>query len=499
MAANAFTSTIRRWFGDRTGAGATGHDAQAIAPTDDAADRTDQDTERFAGRMRQIAVDQASAPAGQINVIGLDLLRDSLGRRWPEVERLVHLAAGKIIRGHLSADDIYLRYRDCEYLLIFAGTSDDAARLKCAQIASDLYAQFLGRVDTNAVTIKTAVDRVDGELVFESIAIADILGRLSRRLHAKAESVPRPTANGAPEANKPPPPADALAFAPHRPTPADFQKSTDHDKEAQAGHDCLAWLGTIGAIGTPEVGIAWTYRPIWDQKNRALFAYLCLPKRSVVNGPTFRGYETLLRPDKRESVAQLDLQTLANVVRMLHEGHARNVKAVLTLDMHYDTIGTQKYGLLYYEMLRRLPQHFRRLIIVNLYGVPDHIPEIGLSAIVSRLKLSCFGVAIQTSLDSPPMDVFMRSGVHAVGVDLAGERRPERKIMADLERFAVKAERHKLRSFIHNVGSSSVLMAALAAGISYVDGDRIAPELDRPAPMQRFALDDIYQAMPRDA
>jgi hypothetical protein len=71
--------------------------------------------------------------------------------------------------------------------------------------------------------------------------------------------------------------------------------------------------------------------------------------------------------------------------------------------------------------------------------------------------------------------------------------------MADIERFAVKAERYKLRTFFHNVSTSSVVMAALAAGINYVDGDRVAAELDQPAPMRRYALDDIYQGMPRDA
>src|SRR3546814_6167618 len=115
--------------------------------------------------------DLRTVPAGQINIIGLDDLRDRLGDRWKDVEAKAHEVCGRVIRANLSQFDVYIRYADYEYLIIFGTLSADAARLKCAAIKPEILSRFLRDSATSAVTIKVVVERLDDKLLIEEVQL----------------------------------------------------------------------------------------------------------------------------------------------------------------------------------------------------------------------------------------------------------------------------------------------------------------------------------------
>ena len=129
--------------------------------------------------MQTLLSTQKTLPYGQINVIGLDKLRDKLGNRWPKIKDKIHTAANKIIRAQMTAADVFVQYSECEYLIVFGTISSEAARLKCVKIAEEICAYCLGSPDTAAVKVKTAVGRVDDQLLFEEMKGPDVIRDLA--------------------------------------------------------------------------------------------------------------------------------------------------------------------------------------------------------------------------------------------------------------------------------------------------------------------------------
>src|SRR3546814_10908720 len=63
------------------------------------------DRNEFVARLAKVLSRQRTVPAGQINIIGLDDLRDRLGDRWKDVEAKAHEVCGRVIRANLSRSE----------------------------------------------------------------------------------------------------------------------------------------------------------------------------------------------------------------------------------------------------------------------------------------------------------------------------------------------------------------------------------------------------------
>ena len=82
--------------------------------------------------------------AGQVQIVGLDEIKKSLGERWPSRAEQIRQVAENAIRKRLSSDDIFEISEDDEFLICFASLDEKAAAFKAQAIAREIRQKILG-------------------------------------------------------------------------------------------------------------------------------------------------------------------------------------------------------------------------------------------------------------------------------------------------------------------------------------------------------------------
>jgi hypothetical protein len=507
--------------------------------------------DRFGKRLQELVAKKGTLPYGQINIIGLDKLQERMGARWPKMKDKVHSAAEKIIHEHMTALDVHVRYSESDYLIVFATMSTDAARLKCAKIADDICAYFLGTPETGAISVKTAVGRVNDQLVFEDISIPNLLNDLASRAD-KVEATPgkpspepakTPSTAGAPapraikgdDADGAVAARAAVPAGPSRPgpdvppqRPAHVENSARVAKAAggnptpapyvmppnlptrpleaaavrrrpgpTAVHDDTDLWGIVDDL--PSFGDAerdnalmtYVYRPVWDVANKLLSTYYCVPMRLFPGFGRRYGYAVLDDRSDSYAVARLDLETFKAGLCMLDELQRNRFQIFMAVSVQFETVATLKYREVYIEIAQRLPERMRKYLVIELVNLPDGVPQSRLSELVNSLKPFCSAVLANTALRGKTPANFIDTGLHAIGTDLRREPMPEAEAIARINQFVIEANRHRLWTFLHGVQTTSMVMAAVAAGVRYVAGDRVGPLAEVPMHIHKYKWEDF--------
>lgn len=479
--------------------------------------------DRFASRLQDLAAANQALPYGQINIVGLDKIEKKLGPRWPDMKEKVHLAAGRIIGEHMSPLDVYVRYSDSEYLIVLAGLSPEAAQLKCAKLARDIAAHFLGSPETAAVTVKTAVGRIDDELVFKDVCISDLLQDLAQRAKPVDAAPPantrtgpsskpdnriavvvRPGANpgGAASAIRPAPVEEARP-----PFAADAAgRAAAHAQELEAGPPSQIrrmvsertnlWaiaddLPSFEEAGRDNAAVSYRYRPVWDLHHKVLSTYFCVPVRAFAGYGRRFGYAVLEHPADPYQIACLDLETFKAGLSMLDELLRNRFQMFIVMTVQFATVTTPRYREVYLEIANRVPHRMRKFVVFELTGLPEGVPQCRLSEVVNSLKPFASAVLARISLRPRSLANFFETGLHAVGFHLRDEQISEAELIPRLHRLARQAERHRLSLYLNGVKTTSLVMAACGAGVRYVAGNRVGELTDVPTNIHRYKWEDF--------
>ncbi len=470
--------------------------------------------DRFTDRLQTLLSAQKTLPYGQINVIGLDKLRDKLGNRWPKIKDKIHTAANKIIRSHMTATDVFVQYAECEYLIVFGTIPSEVARLKCVRIAEEICAYCLGSPDTAAVKVKTAVGRVDDQLLFEEMKGPDVLhdlagaaqrvdtdGAEEKTVAARTSPVVSPTplrvrqhrtAETPPASSAAPklPPKPAVETHRHHSFPkASPPPPTDHDL-----WEIVDNLPTFDGAGRGAGAVlSFAYRPIWDLKSKLVSTYQCLPVRLFPGYGRRYGYNVLDTSSDPYAIARLDLETFKEALCMLDELQRNRFQVFISVAIHFETVTTPKFRDVFMEIGRRVPARMRQFVVFDLVHLPDGVPQMRLAEFVTALVPFGSAVLARVALPCKSLAKYDKIGLHAIGIDLRGDKTPEVDLIPRINQFVAEAERHKLWTYVRSLRSSSLVLAANTAGVRYVEGDRIGPLVEVPMHIHKYAWEDLWR------
>jgi hypothetical protein len=468
-------------------------------------------TERFARDLRELLAVRPELPYGQINIIGLDKLRDRLGAKWAEVEDKVYAAADRIIRARIGPRDAYTRLSENEFLLIFANIPADVARLKCAKIAEEICAFFLGDPDTQGVTVRTAVGVMDGRVKFEELQLPGLLSTLAGR--AEPVDLPCPCAaadaNGAAScenarsvrnaAGNQPAPRKGAGAPPRdnddaRPKPLRSMPAPTTENDLW---DIADRLPSFEIGGGADPILSFGYRPVWDVRAKLLSTYSCVPVRLFPGYGRRYGYAVLDDRTDSYSVARLDLETLKEGLCMLDELQRNRFQIFMAVPVQFETVATTKFRDVFIEIAQRVPGRMRKFLAIELVHLPEGIPQNRLAEIVLSLKPFCSAVLVRAAIKAKPLSLYADIGIHAVGVDVRREPLHEAELISRLNQFVADAERQKLWTYVHGVQTTSLTMACCAAGVRYVDGDRVGKLAEVPMHVHKYRWEDLLFSDPR--
>lgn len=396
--------------------------------------------------------DQPTLPlAGRVNFIGLSKIRERLGEKWGHVAERADGITRRAIERRLTSVDVYTRYKQLQYLIIFAQLPKEQAQLKCALIAEEITKRLLGEdLGPELLEVKTMVSPLGGDLAFEEVPSIDVL---AARL-AEEDTETRETTSAS---------------------------DVDSDEDNW-------WEASKDAATDPLDGIQFVYRPVWDVRHRAITTYICVPTRQGLS-------ESQMSPLTNPAlVRRLDATVQRHVITDLRKIMKNKRRMLLGLPVHFETLASTISRGAYVDVCKRgIPPEGWRLLAFELTGVPNGLPQSRLLELTAILRPFSRGILLRTSVRQTLFRPSTETGIAAVGFEVAAESVPESRQIQDAERFAAAARRAGLASYVHGLRTISFTTAAIAAGLDFVDGDVVTTAVDRPQSVYSFELSNLFR------
>ena len=122
------------------------------------------------------------ALVGQMQIVGLEEIRDSLGDRWDRQFQQIRALAENIINKHLSDSDVFELWKDIKFLIYFAQLDENSAAAKARTISREIRQKVLGSTDIDEdVAENCALDtdlqsiNLPTDLIDNSDSIVDVV------------------------------------------------------------------------------------------------------------------------------------------------------------------------------------------------------------------------------------------------------------------------------------------------------------------------------------
>lgn len=205
------------------------------------------------------------------------------------------------------------------------------------------------------------------------------------------------------------------------------------------------------------------FRPIWNVEKNYLCGYIIRPK---------------FRPDcsDSQSLAVNDIGLLMRGAQALGELQAHGEKSVVVVPVSFETLNAYPWRGHYLSMLRRVPEHVRSFIVMQICNIPANAPKLRLQSIQGDIHGLCRAIAFTAELGGGFLDCVARQNVHACAVALGDRQLESEDLVGVMNRFADKAGGINCAAMADGVSTPAALCAAVSAGFRYLAGEAVLPD-----------------------
>ncbi len=432
--------------------------------------RTDTaQTDALLNKLDRMLWERRAVLSGNIHLVGLQKIRAHVGdSEWRRISDRAQDIAQKTIQRYCGPDDVFTRYDDLSFLIIFSALTVEQAQLRCHEIADEIARRLLGEnFVAEASEVSTGVFETDGSLLFNVVNKKDLIQRLT------AEN---PFAGpGAPTNREAP--ADA--------TPADTLAEEELPGFSFAQYDKATALATIRIM----------YRPMWNLRHKAIANYFVTAsgenifKKRITDSALREEYSRILSP------AEFDIFVARSALRDLSNGIAQGNRVLLCWPIHFETLASRANREAYINLCRDIPDPIRQLLIFELDGLPDGAPQSRLIDMRSALAPFCRNMIVRLTHDFRNFGQMAGIGLGGVGFSLSGHTASDEARIQMMNDFVERAAQVGLRCYVHGLSNRAQVLSAIAAGFEWVDGEGVYRPSDLPGRMIRFNLDDLYRGL----
>ena len=401
-------------------------------------------TKELDRKLHQLLSRHAAGVSGRVWMIDLEAFRTHLGSEWVRMGDKVLAIARQSIERHLGPADMVAPYGDTAFLVVFGQSSAREAELKCLLVAREAGRRLAGNdAAASMVDVRSAIVGHRAALTFEEPG---------------SEEAPQPAA------------------------------------AAQPSIEALLLLPPLMTTGMPHWGqIEFIYRPLLSLRGMVVSTFVCVPTRKMPGRGYVSGYQVLPDQSDIHGIVDLDMVVLAKVASDLRGMAERNVKALLSLPVHVETMAVLRHRTAYIQFCREHLSMLADRIIFELVELPEGIPQSRLFDLVSTLRPFSRAVIARFPLERRSFASFHLAGLHAVGADIYYSSDREDALMAKMDSFVERAARESLRTYVHGLRSISLTTAAIATGFDYIDGYSLSSVVDIPQKPLRFDLRQLYE------
>ncbi len=407
--------------------------------------------------------EQRSVLSGNIHMVGLHRIRDRLGDDWPRIAERANEMALKSIQRACGPDDLHIAYDDLSFLIIFSNLSKEQAQLRCIEIVEDITRRLLGEgVSPEATEIRTGVFEADGSLIFTAINKNDLVAKLTGQYTQDTQTAE-----------------------------PDDQATAEVEAEAATGRpDFSAFqLDRQKALASIQV----LYQPMWNLRHKAIVSYFATASarnvfsKNLWDDMVRRNFSHVLTSLEVDIfVAHMALRTFTNRI-------ANGPRIMVGWPVHFETLANRTSRNAFMEFCREIPEGIRQLLIMEVDGLPEGIPNSRVLEIVGVLRPFCRVLIIRVPVEFKRFDSFNGSRIGGIGFSLSGLPSRDSQRMAMMDRFVGNASRAGLRSYVHGLNTRAQLLAAATAGFDWVNGAAVGEPSEDLGQMRRFEIADIYR------
>lgn len=411
--------------------------------------------EVFLHRLRNVLSNNADVISGRLHMIGLEKVKPSFGTRWPQVAEKAHEIAKLAIERRLTSQDLYTRFGDLSYLVVFGNLGQAEAQVKCALIAREIAEKLLGtQAAAKLMQVSFVTMQKNGELIFQDVGDLDALVREFETRWAEQQAAE----------------TDARRAA--------FQWTAPEDAER-------SWEALAKQI-------SYCYRPMWYVHAQAVTTYHCLPTQVSQDGDLLVGYNILPKDAPPRYIPRLDGLLLRKAAQELMWLRNADKPLLLSIPVHFETLARTRTRIAYINDCHEVPEELRRHLVLELVGVEDGVPAGRLIELTSALRAECRALLIRLPIGFMDFGAVGQTHITACGLAVDEATMPEAMLFKEFNRFCDEAERVHKQKYVHGLSSKSLLTAALGAGFDYVDGETVASMTDHPQAAYRLELANLF-------
>lgn len=406
------------------------------------------------------------ALTGRVHMLGLSAIRDRMGSKWESYKDHVYSHTESIISRHIRFNDVFERYGDDEYMLVFSDASEEISKAKLLKISKEIRQHFLGDEDLSEIRVTTALTDVEGNVVMEDIDLSAIARELAQKAHQVGSEGPPETPEA--EAKKEP----SLELGKDK---EEKRKKLQNRFSNFRPHD-----------------LKFYFRPLWDIPNQVISTYQCVPLAELSRQVTVEGYEMLSEEYGGGEISALDLETLEYALDIFGECMENNFKLFMVIPVHFETLSTSSTRKEYIEVIRILPPALRPFLMFEICGLPQGVPHGRLAEMSQAIRPYCRYLMVRIDrLKKWNFANYSEVGIKVATLDKDFQGMGIKARTDVIDRFAKTARGAGLNSCILRVEDMQTAVLADKSKVTFLSGGAVGTMGLMPEAIRRFTRKDF--------
>jgi len=410
---------------------------------------------------------------GKLQLIGLAKIRRKLGKVWTGLQQIVYTEVEAAISKYMMPKDIFIRYKNDSYVIIFADAGLEEAQIKATLIAEEIKRRLFGHEEEELRKIETeeAVTVARTDKLKAAGSLAETMEIVFRDIEAEKE-----------KPKKALPLQEGVDFV--LPQTVEVDPYSDRQKP-----------GTIEQEkDKSDLSLTFNYVPLWDIKKNLLTTYLCMARKGQDDSSPLDGHENVFLGASPSEKTKSDILVLRIVAKELNAMAQDGRKLFIACPVHYETLSRADGYEKYIQECQKIPAEHKRWLIFLLLDLPAHTHQINIPKFSVPLRQHCYAIHAQVPLDlKVDFALFRECRFEALGVRLGKTKGNEKQLIEMLNAFTEKAKKSYIKkTFVMDVASLSVATSAVCADYDFLAGPAIHDVVLQPDSIYRFKYESLF-------
>lgn len=454
--------------------------------------------------------------SGKLNFLGLDKIKKRMGKSWEGIKPIVYDTVDSSIRKYMEDGDVFIRYREDIYLIIFAHASHQEAKIKSALIAEEIRRRLFetGHEELREMEIEREVRTVKTETlcgkksleetfdnIFSGKIDVDALKRDKPHepLERQDEPPKAPLSTPAYEGESGLPPALSKVGTQE---PQTLQTPKESSSAPRKPHIEIIEVETHRKPDPQQPTVAqydleqqFSFIPTWDLKRSYLSTYICVLKNDDNIDP-YAAHKAVYKKLSHSQMLEYDKATLWRVITEFAEMKKNGTKNMfLCCPVHYETLVRDSSFTEYKIACQHIPQELRKFLFFIVMDCPAQAHQSTLSKFAGPLRNYCRFFCGEVPFDSKIDFVTYRiAGFHSVGINLPQMGKKYNDAIAlSVRRFSAQAKKNFITFiFVLGVYDTDLISTAIFPDFDFAAGPTIHGKVQKPDGIHEFRHQDIY-------